>query len=391
MWIWYNVYMKTIGLFLETSCEYGREFLKGVAKYAQERRDWRLALVDLPGISADKKIFSDCDGIIARVGEARTIERLKATRLPIVDAFCHFKDTGFIMVDLDHAQVAAMAAEYFLRHGFRSFAYCGFKGTGYSDEYFSAFSRILANAACTCIEYPEPEPPSDAAFYSLRPRIPGNTQKLQAWLKALPPQTAIFCATDLRAYEIIKLCAQIGRNVPGDLAVMGVDADTVLCACSQPSITSIDPNAAKIGYAAARLLNAAMENGGKPLKRHDVHRIKPRGIVERESTATYPVKPDWFARALEYVDANMSSPVSSIDLARVAGVSQTALAKAFQRTFGVSTGKYILAAKMREAERMLDEGELLVKQIAARIGFSSVQYFSRTYKQYFGKAPSLGR
>jgi len=218
--------------------------------------------------------------------------------------------------------------------------------------------------------------------------VPKNTQKLLAWLKGLPPQTAIFCATDLRAYQVIKLSQKIGRNVPDDLVVMGVDNDTVLCACAMPSITSIDPDAFGIGYAAARFLNAAIKSGARALKPHPIFHVKPRGIVERESTAMYPVKPEWFARALEYVDANMASPVSSIDLAQAAGVSQTALTKAFRRTFGVSAGGYILETKMREAERLLNEGELLVKQVAARIGFSSVQYFSRTYKLHFGKAPS---
>ena len=37
--------MKTIGLFFETNCEFGREFLRGVAQYAHERRDWRLKLM----------------------------------------------------------------------------------------------------------------------------------------------------------------------------------------------------------------------------------------------------------------------------------------------------------------------------------------------------------
>lgn len=380
--------MKTIGLFLETNCEYGREFLKGVATYAQERRTWRLKLIELSGLEEDASVFADCDGIIARVAEPRTIDRIKATGLPVVDSFCHRKDTGFIGVALDHAAVAKMAAEFFFRHGFKSLAYCGFKGTGYSDEYLAVFSAAAAGAGCAFSEYAAPEPPSDAVFYSLRPRVPKNTQKLLAWLKGLPPQTAIFCANDLRAYQVVKLSQKIGRNVPDDLVVMGVDNDTVLCACAMPSITSIDPDAFGIGYAAARFLNAAIKSGARTLKPHPIFHVKPRGIVERESTATYPVKPEWFARALEFVDANMSRQISSVELVRVANVSNTMLNRAFHRTFGISSGDYILDVKMREAERLLNEGGLLVKQIAARCGFSSVQYFSRAYSKHFGHAPT---
>ena len=169
---------------------------------------------------------------------------------------------------------------------------------------------------------------------------------------------------------------------------MGADNDTVLCACAMPSITSIDPDAFGIGYAAARFLNAAIKSGARALKPHPIFHVKPRGIVERESTATYPVKPEWFARALEFVDANMSRQISSVELVRVANVSNTMLNRAFHRTFGISSGDYILDVKMREAERLLNEGGLLVKQIAARCGFSSVQYFSRAYSKHFGHAPT---
>ncbi len=74
-----------------------------------------------------------------------------------------------------------------------------------------------------------------------------------------------------------------------------------------------------------------------------------------------------------------------------AGVSQTKLQEAFNRTFGISAGKYILAAKMREALRLVNDGYLSVKEIAARVGFTSRSYFSRTYSAYYGRPPSNRR
>ena len=48
-----------------------------------------------------------------------------ATGLPIVDTGCDFDDIRLVGVDLDLAKHGAMAAEWFLRRGFRNFAYCG--------------------------------------------------------------------------------------------------------------------------------------------------------------------------------------------------------------------------------------------------------------------------
>lgn len=380
---------KTIALFLETNGEYGRDFLKGVAQYAHERKTWQLKLVALVD-AKDDRAFDGCDGIIARVAEPSTIERLKATGLPIVDSFCHLRDESLIGVDGDHAFVARMAAEYFMRRGFRHFAYCGYKGTRFSDEYSAAFGETLAKAGFKLVEFDVPEPPSDAIFFSDKPRMPKSPRRLESWLKRLPPMTALFCATDLRAYHAIKLCQKAGRKVPDDVAIMGVDDDMVLCACSTPSITSIDPNARSVGYAAARFLNAAMKNPGEKRKARPIHRVKPRGIVERESTAIYPMKPKWFAKALEHIDANVSRPLAASDLESVAGVSHTAINNAFHREFGMSAGEYILGIKMRKAKALVEEGKLMIKQIAAETGFTSPKYFCRAYHAYFGHPPSKG-
>ena len=57
---------RTIILLFESSCEYGREFLKGVAQFARERRNWHLRLYPL-SVADAKNPFDGCDGIIARV------------------------------------------------------------------------------------------------------------------------------------------------------------------------------------------------------------------------------------------------------------------------------------------------------------------------------------
>jgi AraC-like DNA-binding protein len=43
--------------------------------------------------------------------------------------------------------------------------------------------------------------------------------------------------------------------------------------------------------------------------------------------------------------------------------------------------------KMKEAARLLSEGRLSVKEVAARTGFNSPQYFCRSFRAYFGRSP----
>ena len=78
-------------------------------------------------------------------------------------------------------------------------------------------------------------------------------------------------------------------------------------------------------------------------------------------------------------------------IAKAAGVSHTALQRAFRKAFGTTPGKYIMSVKMREAKRLLDKCRLNVKEIAKRTGFSSPQYFSHAYHDFYGHPPISDR
>lgn len=122
-------------------------------------------------------------------------------------------------------------------------------------------------------------------------------------------------------------------------------------------------------------------------KQRPVFRVPPLGIVERESTAIYPVNPPWLAKALSLLDADTCQSPSVEDMAKAAGVSQPTLQSAIQDAFGMSAAKYIMTSKMRKAKRLVNEGELSVKEIAFKLGFSSPNYFSRIFREFYGRAP----
>lgn len=382
--------MKKIALITETSREYGRELLTGIASFAQEQRDWILQIL-LPADLKKRKALHGFDGVIARIVDGNTRRRIKMSGLPFVDAFCQTPDRDTIGVDCDHGMIAAMAAEFFLARGFRRFAYCGFLGTTFSDLRCDAFTRRLKSAGFACEVFNHPEPPSDSSFFAEKAAVPEDPVPLMNWLCSLRPPTAVFCANDIRAYQLLRLAADRGIRIPQDMVILGVDNDTLLCSFASPSLSSIDPNAKGVGYAAARLLHTAME-GPAERKTRPVFHVKPGDLVERGSTEFYPVEPVWLSDALVYIDRNLSRPVAVADVIALAGLSHTSVERTFRKVFGESVGKYILRTKMNEAKRLLAKGDLSGKQIAARTGFSSPQYFCRTYHAFFGHAPfSSGR
>ncbi len=373
--------MKTVSLFSETAREYGREFLKGVAQYALEHKDWRLRLISPEDIGGRNSLHG-VDGVISRVADYNLMERMLASGIPVVDSFCQKRDPMLIGVDSDHSKIGRMAAAYFLQRGFQNFAYCGYQSISYSDLRSAAFSRAIADAGYECLEFSDVEHATNAIFFNEKTKPPRNARRLASWLSSLPPRTAVFCANDLRAYHVLRICQDIGRDIPRDIAVLGVDNDTILCSYASIALSSIDPNAFGIGYAAAKILDAAMCRREKPKNRRVFH-VKPGTLKERESTSVYPVDSEWFEKALLYVEANVDKQISLPSLAKIAGVSERTLQNAFQHSFGTSAGKYIMSLKMRKAKTLVESGKFMKKEIAYMLGFSSPQHFCRVFSEYF--------
>lgn len=381
--------MKKIALVIENSREYGRGLVRGIAAFGQERRDWLLRLIK-PTDLRRPDALAGYDGIIARVADESARRLLLKSDVPVVDVFCHFDGPDFIRVETDHRRIGQLAAEYFLAKGYTSFAYCGFSGTTYSDIRRDAFISRLSESGASCAVYEQNEPPDDSVVFNETPDRPKDARTLTRWFRSLESPTAIFCANDLRALQLLQIANDVGMDVPRDAAILGVDNDPLLCTFSTPPLSSIDPNSFGVGHAAARLLQAAMDDPPRRKSRPPFH-VSPGELFERASTEHHPVTPAWFSDALVHIDRNMSRPISASDVVRVAGKSSTAVEKRFRAAFGVSVGKYIMSVKMKEAHRLLSNGKMSVKETAAKTGFSSPQYFCRSYKAFYGRSPLGGR
>ena len=375
--------MKYIAIVAHTSGDSRCEMLKGFARYMQVHPKIAIRQV-LPPRHNEVLKLNEFSGIITDGLNKPHIEMLKAPGLPIVDLSGEMiDDPEIITIDNDLEKTGTMVAERFLQRGFKNFAYFGIDGKRACDTMSNAFcARVEKEGyACSILKMNNFFIP----MYITKPCKHGNGRILK-WLKNLPHHTAVFCLNDAMAQAVLSWCIEIGRAVPQDIAIIGTNNDISRCMCSPVPISSVDMNWSELGYAAMRLVAHAIDHPLEPKVRHPFL-IPPGPIVERESTAVYPVDPPWLSEALSLIDTNMNRPISAADLAANAGVSHTTLQTAFRKALGTSPGKYILSVKMREAKRLLGEGNFSVKEVASMTGFASRSYFSHTYSGYFGHAP----
>lgn len=369
-------------LFPSLMAAFKNEILMGMAQYAQRQRNIGIRCIEEDDVD-DKSVFAECDGIFTNTTNEEVIGHMTATGLPIVRFHDDPKRPDMIDIGFDDRKIGKMAAEWFMRRGFKNFAYCGNRGSNDSDAVEKAFDSTVAKAGFKCAVFDEPAIMRRKKYHRT---INILHRCLDKWIPTLPPHTAVLCLHDFRASHFMKACLRNGRAVPEDIAIMGQYNDVALCSCAPVTITSIDVNAYNMGESAMRILENAIDNPVAPKLRR-TFLVPPNGVVERESTATYPVSPPWLANALLVLDANLNKSISAADLAKAAGVSQTALQKAFHKAFKTTAGKYIMSVKMREAKRLIDENRINLKEVAKRTGFSSPQYFSHAYHDFYGRPP----
>ena len=357
--------------------------MEGVVRFAQGRPDWQLELVDPKG-----QIPPHIDGIIAQISSAELRARLRRINVPVVDTFCEQADADFIGVSPHHADIGEAAAAFFLDRGHSSFAYCGFRDSVFSDLRRTAFSAAVAAAGYSCARFDERETNCSYSLFAPSDDICRQSRAMARFLRQLPQETAVFCANDYLALRVMRLAETLKIAVPQKLSVLGVGNDPLLCALSRPPMSSICSNAEGVGYAAAKLLDAAMRNP-PDRRKHRIFLVRPGEVAERMSTAYRPVRgAPWLAAVLNHIESHLSDSLATAQLSEFAGKSHTALDAAFRKNFGVSPGRYVLQLRMKTARRLLASGGLSVKEVASRMGFASHPYFSRTYRNWYGRSPT---
>ena len=93
-------------------------------------------------------------------------------------------------------------------------------------------------------------------------------------------------------------------------------------------------------------------------------------------------------KARRYVLNNVESNISLQDTAEHVGVSAGYLSTIFKREYNQSFVDFVNTTKIEHACRLLEEKELMVMEIAYRLGYENAYYFSKVFRKYMGMSPT---
>jgi AraC-like DNA-binding protein len=93
-------------------------------------------------------------------------------------------------------------------------------------------------------------------------------------------------------------------------------------------------------------------------------------------------------RAVDYMHANASEPLTLAAVARAAGVGSRSLQAAFRRDLGTTPTAYLRDLRLDRAHAEFADGGVTVTEIALRCGFAHPGRFAAAYRSRFGVSPS---
>ncbi|MBN2211988.1 MAG: DNA-binding transcriptional regulator [Sedimentisphaerales bacterium] len=369
-------------LLVETSHEFGRELLRGIARYSRLHGPWTFYR-EPSGLSGKfpKLLNNDADGIIVR-GDAINPEEIRSLGLPAV-LLPRTGDhvPGFCCVKVDSLSVGIMGAIHLLERGFQHFAFCGFSDMPWSQKRRDGFRQKLNEHGITPNVYEQQESVSVHSW--------SREQKdIAEWLNSLPKPVGIMACTDYRGQHVLEGCKVAGLHVPEDVAVVGVLNDDIICDLCDPPLSSIALNIEKSGYEAAALLDQLMT--GQVVHEQDII-IQPVYVVVRRSTDIFAIEDSIVSKALHYMRQHVRQPIQVSDVVSAVGLSRRALEQRFQRAIGRSVLSEIRRLRVELIAQLLVETNSTVTQIAQSLNFTSEKHIARAFRQEKGISPLMYR
>jgi transcriptional regulator GlxA family with amidase domain len=90
---------------------------------------------------------------------------------------------------------------------------------------------------------------------------------------------------------------------------------------------------------------------------------------------------------LKWIDGHLKAELTLVRLARQGAMSQRTLARRFAEQVGMSPAQWVLHARVRAAQRLLEKTAWPMEDVAAEIGFGSVSTFRARFRRIAGTSP----
>jgi LacI family transcriptional regulator len=364
--------------------EYGKNLLRGIARYSKDHGPWTFCrmpghyreTIGMDGILAWAKEWK-ADGIIGQFYNNEEVRKFRQANIPVIAQDFKERFDDIPNITGAYRETGRLGAEYFLKKGFKNFAFYGFRNIVWSRERAEGFTERVREAGYDVHHYER----TDSRAMDLWHYKPSA---LTRWLKSLPKPVALMTCDDNLGNHITEASRQIKIKIPEEVAVLGVDNDEMLCELSDPPLSSIGLDTEKKGYEAARLMHQMID---KKSDKYDDIVVQPTQVTTRVSTDIFASADKYIVDALKYIHDNLDKNLKVNQVLKEVPMSRRSLEKRFVLTTGYPVYEYIYNQRIEKFTQKLLETDMTIFEIALDLGLNDSKNIARQFKQIKGLTP----
>ena len=364
--------------------EYSKNLLRGITRYSKDHGPWTFCkmptyfreTIGIDGILQWAKEW-EADGIIGQFYNDEEVKKFTQANIPVIAQDFKERFTDIPNITGDYRETGRLGADYFLKKGFKNFAFYGFGNIVWSRERAEGFKERIAEAGHE-VHYHELQDSVSGDLWYYKPSA------LSEWLKSLPKPIALMACDDNQGHHITEAARHAGIRIPDEVSILGVDNDEMICELSDPPLSSIGLDAEKSGYEVARLMEQMIES--KTCHGQDII-VKATQVVTRHSTDIFASKDKYIVSALKYIHGNLDKNLKVDQVLREVPLSRRSLEKRFMMTTGYPVYEYIYNQRIERFTQLLLETDMTIFEIALDLGLSDSKNIARQFKQIKGLTP----
>ncbi len=301
------------------------------------------------------------------------------TRLVAVND--HGAFDGMPRVCPDEAAIGRMAAAHLVGKRLEHYAVFRFNDGAFAIERERAFVDVIREqkkqlASGWWKDHAEP------------PRYREDPGALIDWLRGLPRPCGVFACTDSWARVVARYTEVANLRIPEDIALIGVDNDTIDCELSTPPLSSVAVPWVTVGRLAAELVTRLLK---QPEAIDKELTVAPVDVIPRRSTDVTAVADPLVLRAISFITDHVERRLSLRSIARNVSSSRQRLEERFRAAIGRSVMQEVRRLRVDAARQLLSTTTLTLPRVAERTGFSTAALLSVAFRREVGIPPGLYR
>lgn len=354
---------------LSIETEHWHGVLQGLAEGFRDAPEIQVVKVARPQQLDAKRLRKlQLDGLITRIVNRAEEGVVVGLGVPVINVSGRYHASRVENVFNDDVRIGQMAAAFFQRRGFRHFGFCGVQQHLSSRLRQRGYASELAGVDAVPEELIFPELPEGDA-----PSLKAVRQ-IEGWLQGLEKPIALFGFNDAVARAVAEACVEGGFDIPGDVAILGVDNDDIQLGFSAIALSSIELNRRQIGLMAAKNMIERLRSSSSELQ---TMKVPPLKIVARGSTDKLAVNDAAVAEALDYITEHLANPIYVDEIAREVGVSRRSLEIRFRAALQTSVYAEVQRQQLDRARVLLQENpRMTIAEVAYACGFQDARHLS---------------